>query len=63
MVGDNLERDVVGAQAAGMGGVWLNRSGRSRPAGMVPDLEIATLTELAALLLAPGAHRLGAPGA
>ena len=63
MVGDNLERDVVGARAAGMRGVWLNRSGRSRPAGIVPDLEIATLTELPAVLLAPGAHGVPAPGA
>ena len=27
MVGDSIERDIVGAQAAGLRAVWLNRSG------------------------------------
>ena len=32
MVGDSLSRDVNGAIAAGLGAVWVNRFGRSRPA-------------------------------
>jgi putative hydrolase of the HAD superfamily len=51
MVGDSFERDIRGAHAAGIRGVWLNRDG-ARPA---PEsnghLEIAELTELAAVVL------------
>ncbi|HEX7292282.1 MAG TPA: HAD family hydrolase [Conexibacter sp.] len=50
MVGDSLRKDVRGALAAGLGAVWLNRSGRpdpDRPAGV---REIATLAELPAVL-------------
>jgi putative hydrolase of the HAD superfamily len=50
MVGDSLERDVAGAQAAGMRGIWLNRSRRPCPAGAFPDAEVGTLTDLLALL-------------
>jgi putative hydrolase of the HAD superfamily len=46
MVGDNLARDVDGAIAAGLGGVWLNRLGqaavRDRP-------DVAQITTLDAL--------------
>jgi putative hydrolase of the HAD superfamily len=46
MVGDNILRDVHGAQAVGIRGVWIGE-GRS-PAGsnVVPDLSIETLAEL-----------------
>ncbi len=50
-VGDEIARDVVGAQAAGARGVWLNR-GRTARRGPKPDAEIATLGELAPLLAA-----------
>ena len=50
MVGDSLRRDVVGAQRAGMRGVWLNRAGAtpagdaSRPDGVIADLhELPTI--------------------
>ena len=46
MVGDSLERDVDGAQAAGIRGIWLNRDG-ARPA---PRTATSSL----------GAHRAGA---
>ncbi|GAA4157202.1 hypothetical protein GCM10022286_08520 [Gryllotalpicola daejeonensis] len=50
-VGDSLEFDVAGAQAAGIGSVWLNRfdwpRGKHQPA---PDREIATLDELTQVL-------------
>ncbi len=53
-VGDNLWVDVLGAGRAGLRTVWLNRSGRARPADApVPDAEIASLAELPALPALP----------
>jgi phosphoserine phosphatase len=50
MVGDSLANDVDGPLAAGLGGIWLNRDGKARPADR-PDLrEIAGLDELPAAL-------------
>jgi putative hydrolase of the HAD superfamily len=50
MVGDNLEKDVDGALAAGLDAIWLNRDGKERAAGR-PDLrEIASLDDLPAAL-------------
>ncbi|HWH12807.1 MAG TPA: HAD family hydrolase [Solirubrobacteraceae bacterium] len=46
MVGDSLPRDVDGAIAAGIRGVWLNRAGASRPAGRSDVIEIRTLDRL-----------------
>lgn len=51
MVGDNLERDVAGAQAAGMKGAWLNRAGNPRNGGTTPDIEVPDLLELERVLL------------
>lgn len=46
MVGDNWQADVVGAQAAGIRPVWLNRLGVARP---LPEVtELASLAPLAA---------------
>lgn len=42
-VGDSLDADVAGAQAAGIDAVWLNRSGEAVPAGVQA---IATLDQL-----------------
>jgi HAD superfamily hydrolase (TIGR01549 family) len=54
-IGDHLRTEVLGAKAAGMGAVWLNRDGRARTAGdPEPDHEIRFLTELTWLL--PGSH-------
>jgi putative hydrolase of the HAD superfamily len=52
MVGDSLERDVRGALDAGLGAVWLNRSGRQRTpdCGDVP--QVRTLLDLPAALTA-----------
>ena len=50
MVGDNLRRDVQGAQQAGMRAFWLNRHGREREPDVLPDAEMITLSELPALL-------------
>jgi phosphoserine phosphatase len=49
MVGDSLERDVRGAEACGIRGIWLNRDGR-RPSGPNGHTEIATLAELRGVL-------------
>ena len=49
-VGDSLETDVEGAQAVGVRAVWLNRNGASNDIGIEPDYQIATLTDLPALL-------------
>ncbi|NKB66776.1 MAG: HAD-IA family hydrolase [Candidatus Latescibacteria bacterium] len=46
-VGDNLETDVAGANAAGLTAVWLNRDGAERsPDAPQPDVEISSLAEL-----------------
>jgi putative hydrolase of the HAD superfamily len=46
-VGDNLLVDVMGAQAAGLTAVWLNRSGEAkRSASVTPDLEVRSLLDL-----------------
>jgi putative hydrolase of the HAD superfamily len=45
LVGDSLEKDVRGALAAGLGAVWLNRFGRSRP----EDLDVPEVTSLGEL--------------
>ena len=39
-IGDNLEKDAIGASVAGLRGLWLNRNGRT-----VPD-EIESITSL-----------------
>ena len=36
VVGDNLQADIAGAQAAGMKSVWINRTGATVPAGCPP---------------------------
>jgi putative hydrolase of the HAD superfamily len=48
MVGDNLERDVAGAAAVGIGTVWIRRYEHQQPIeGITPDLIVADLPELA----------------
>lgn len=49
-VGDSLVTDVEGAQAVGARAVWLNRNGAFNDLGIEPDYQIASLTELPALL-------------
>lgn len=51
MIGDSLTTDVQGAQQAGMRAVWVNRSGKARRDGIVPDWEISSLEELSPILL------------
>ncbi|HXW84568.1 MAG TPA: HAD family hydrolase [Candidatus Binataceae bacterium] len=50
-VGDNLAADVAGAKAAGLVAIWINRNGRVRQeTDPTPDLEIQSLSEMAAIL-------------
>jgi putative hydrolase of the HAD superfamily len=53
MIGNSLENDIQGAQQLGMRTVWVNRSGKALESHIVPDWEIATLEELAAILKTP----------
>ncbi len=69
MVGDRLERDIVGALAAGMGAAWLRRpggpgSGTVPPADLVGQFRtIGSLHEVPALAgVAPGSAAGGEPG-
>ncbi len=50
MIGDNPLRDIVGAQAAGIYAVWLNRTGAVLEGVAPPDAEITSLTDLRAIL-------------
>lgn len=45
-VGDYLAADVAGANAAGIGAIWLNRDGAERSGDAVPDLEVRSLREI-----------------
>jgi putative hydrolase of the HAD superfamily len=48
MIGDSLDRDVIGAQRAGLRGVWLNRERKGAPSSAeAPDAEVATLLKVA----------------
>ena len=49
-VGDSLEQDVAGGNAAGAHTVWLNREGLSNDTGIKADYEISSLTDLPAIL-------------
>ena len=52
MIGDSMERDIDGAAALGIRGIWLNRDG-ARSAPQNGHLEVSALTELGPLLRAP----------
>lgn len=50
MIGDSLARDIDGALAAGLRGVWVNRRGDPRPQDRPDLLEVRTLSDLPAAL-------------
>lgn len=50
MIGNSLNSDVKGAQAAGIKAVWLNRSGKVRDDSIIPDWEISDLNEFDSIL-------------
>ena len=49
-VGDSLTADVAGAEALGIESAWINRSGRTLPAGPTPTHTANKLTELLPML-------------
>jgi 2-haloalkanoic acid dehalogenase type II len=51
-VGDDPELDVEGARSAGMGAIWLNRTGAQWPIDIAPPADsVTSLTELTDLLI------------
>ena len=46
MVGDSLARDILGAQRAGIKGIWLNRCGKDAANQVTPDAQITSLGQL-----------------
>lgn len=50
MVGNSMERDIAGAQAAGITAVWLRVAGAEEPADCHPDHTIDSLAELPPLI-------------
>lgn len=50
MVGDSLVRDILGAQRAGIKGIWLNRSGCDLTSSVVPDAQVTSLNQMSELL-------------
>jgi putative hydrolase of the HAD superfamily len=51
-VGDDVFMDVAGAQGVGMKSAWLNRGGKTLPAGINPDYELHSLEDLLRIDLA-----------
>ncbi len=50
MIGNSLERDILGARRAGITSVWLKVPGSEEPADVKPDHTILGLAELPALV-------------
>lgn len=51
MIGDSLTRDILGAQRAGLKGIWMNRSGSDATDQVTPDVQITNLSQLHKRLL------------
>ncbi|WP_288742534.1 pyrimidine 5'-nucleotidase [uncultured Rheinheimera sp.] len=51
MVGDNPVADIKGGKDAGFYTCWLNRFNATLPAGITPDCEVNSLSQLEALLI------------
>ncbi|MYA98247.1 HAD family hydrolase [Candidatus Poribacteria bacterium] len=49
-VGDSLKNDVAGAKNVGAPSVWLNREGLPNDTNIQPDYEVASLTEILAIV-------------
>ncbi len=50
MVGDSLQADIQGAQAAGMNTIWVNRTGQPTEAAVFPDFTVNSLSSLPEIL-------------
>ena len=52
MIGDSLTRDILGAQRAGLKGIWLNRSGSDDSVNsVVPDAQVTSFRQINEILL------------
>lgn len=51
MVGDSLDKDIKGAQNAGIASIWYNPEGDVNAIDIVPDYEISNLLELKKIVL------------
>ena len=50
-IGDNYEKDMLGALGAGLRAVWVNRSDKVQPtSGQKPERTVRNLSELLAVL-------------
>lgn len=49
-VGDSAEDDVVGARAAGLRSIWVNRAGAENTTGVLPDAEVEALAAVPGVL-------------
>ncbi|WP_298609880.1 HAD family hydrolase [uncultured Thiothrix sp.] len=49
-VGDDPEKDVIGAQQVGLRTIWFNAQQRERPLGLKPDAIMTNFAEIEALL-------------
>lgn len=49
-VGDSAEDDVVGARAAGLRSIWVNRKASENTTGVLPDAEVESLAEVPGVL-------------
>ncbi len=50
MVGDNMSRDILGANEVGITSVWINHEGSTDMENVEPDYEISRLSELLKLV-------------
>lgn len=50
IVGDSLTSDILGGKNAGIATCWVNPKGKTAPEDLRPDYEIASITQLEALL-------------
>src|SRR5581483_660473 len=57
MVGDHIESDIRAGRAAGIHTIWVDPGTAPPPDDVTPDLRVADLSELAALLRARTNHR------
>ena len=46
MIGDSLEKDIIGAKNAGIKSIWYNPNGKNNSIEIIPDFEIRNLLDL-----------------
>jgi 5'-nucleotidase len=60
MVGDNPDTDILGGINAGLDTCWINVGGREAPEGVVPTMQVASLSELERRFMAASKARTDA---